>query len=194
MKTKLLICIIGGSGSGKSTLEDEIIINDGFSKVVSTTTRGKRDGEHNGREYHFVDVKTFKLMIANDELIEYVNFDDNFYGLTKSEFHKSNDNLVFVVEPNGFVNISNYIKQNKINIAPIVIHMDILEKERFKNMIKRGDDPIKIQERLKKENIVEDFKSFGIESDIRVTKLHPITAETVIHDIYEIEKLIKSDA
>ena len=184
MKAKFLVCIIGGSGSGKSTLEDGIIIHDGFSKVVSTTTRDRRDGEHTGREYHFVDVESFINLQKNNELLEHVNFAGNYYGITKSEFNKNADNLVLVVEPNGYMQILKYIKENNINITPIVIFMDISEKERFKNMIKRGDNPITIQERLKSETIVQDFKKFGIVPNIKVSKLNNSTTETIMEDIY----------
>ena len=71
------------------------------------------------------------------------------------------DNLVFVVEPNGYVQITKHIKENNLNIETIVVFMDITEKERFKNMVKRGDNPIAIQERLKAETIITDFKKNG---------------------------------
>lgn len=191
MKTKFLVCIIGGSGSGKSTLEDEIIIHDGFSKAISTTTRSKRNGEHDGREYHFVSTDEFKLLAENNKLLESVEFAGNHYGLTRDEFNKNDDHLVFVVEPNGFMQISKFIKENALNITPIVVYMDITEKERFKNMVKRGDNPISIQERLKAETIVDDFKTFEIQPDIKVTKLHTGTVETVMEDIYKIMNLIE---
>lgn len=185
MKNRILVCIIGGSGSGKSTLEDEIIIHDGFTKAISTTTRLRRDGEHDGREYHFVDIPTFENLQKNNMLLESINFAGNYYGLTTNEFNKTTDHLVFVVEPNGYMQITKYISENNIHVTPIVIYMDIPEKERFKNMVKRGDNPIAIQERLKAETIVSDFKKFEIKHDIRVTKLHSSIIETVMADIYK---------
>lgn len=185
MKNRILVCIIGGSGSGKSTLEDEIIIHDGFTKAISTTTRLRRDGEHDGREYHFVDIPTFENLQKNNMLLESINFAGNYYGLTTNEFNKTTDHLVFVVEPNGYMQITKYISENNIPVTPIVIYMDIPEKERFKNMVKRGDNPIAIQERLKAETIVSDFKKFEIKHDIRVTKLHSSIIETVMADIYK---------
>lgn len=183
MRKKHLICIIGGSGSGKSTLEDEIVIHDGFSKAISTTTRSKRNGEHDGREYHFVDTDYFETLKKEEKLLESVLFADNYYGLTKSELTKNEDDLVLVVEPNGFMQITKYIKEHNMQIIPLIIFMDISEKERFKNMIKRGDDPTTIQERLKKEKIVDDFKKFGLKPHIKVTKLHEKTQEVVMKDI-----------
>lgn len=185
MKNRILVCIIGGSGSGKSTLEDEIIIHDGFTKAISTTTRARRDGEHDGREYHFVDIPSFENLQKNNMLLESINFAGNYYGLTTNEFNKTTDHLVFVVEPNGYMQITKYISENNIPVTPIVIYMDIPEKERFKNMVKRGDNPIAIQERLKAETIVSDFKKFEIKHDIRVTKLHSSIIETVMADIYK---------
>lgn len=185
MKNRILVCIIGGSGSGKSTLEDEIIIHDGFTKAISTTTRLRRDGEHDGREYHFVDIPTFENLQKDNMLLESINFAGNYYGLTTNEFNKTTDHLVFVVEPNGYMQITKYISENNIPVTPIVIYMDIPEKERFKNMVKRGDNPIAIQERLKAETIVSDFKKFEIKHDIRVTKLHSSIIETVMADIYK---------
>lgn len=194
MDTKVLVCIVGGSGSGKSTLEDEIIIHDGFSKAISTTTRERREGEHDGREYYFVSTKQFDELLSNNELLENVSFAGNNYGLSKSEFYKNNDHLVFVVEPNGLDQILKYIETNKLDIAPLIIFSDITEKERFKNMIKRGDNPVKIQERLKAETIVDDFKEFGFTPNIKITKLTPNTSEIVMEDIYKFINLLEKGA
>lgn len=190
---KLLICIVGGSGSGKSTLEDDIIIHDGFSKAISTTTREKREGEHDGREYHFVDSETFDQMDNNNKLLESVEFAGNKYGLSKDEFHKNKDHLVFVVEPNGLSQILNYVETNELDITPIVIYMDIKEKDRFKNMVKRGDNPIAIQERLKAETIVEDFEAMNINPNIVVSALNEKVSEEVLKDIYEIIRILEED-
>jgi len=189
---KLLICIVGGSGSGKSTLQDEIIIHDGYSKTISTTTRERRDGEHDGREYNFVSEEEFNDIVENGELLENVSFAGNHYGLSSKEFYKNDDHLVFVVEPNGLKQILNYVSTNKAsNIIPLIIYMNITEKERFKNMVKRGDNPIAIQERLKAETIVEDFESLNLEPQITITKLHPNISETVMEDINDFINLIE---
>ena len=188
---KLLIAIVGGSGSGKSTLEDEIIIHDGFRKAVSYTTRDKRDGEHNGREYHFVTEQQFQESVDNNEMLENVVFSGNKYGLSKKEFEKNNDHLVFVVEPNGLNQILDYIDTNALDVEPLIIYMDIVEKERFKNMVKRGDNPVAIQERLKQETIVSDFAEFGITPQITISKLSDTISETVVEDIYKYIEYIK---
>lgn len=182
---RLLIAIVGGSGSGKSTLEDEIIMHDGFRKAISYTTRDRRDGEHNGREYHFVTKELFDKSVKNNEMLENVEFAGNHYGLSKKEFEKNSDHLVFVVEPNGLNQILEYIDTNNLEVEPLIIYMDINEKERFKNMVKRGDNPVAIQERLKQETIVSDFAEYNIEPQIIISKLSDTMSETVVEDIYK---------
>lgn len=190
---KLLICIVGGSGSGKSTLEDEIIIHDGFRKAISHATRAKRDGEHNGREYHFVSEEEFASFVDNNEMLENVSFAGNSYGLSKKEFDKNSDHLVFVVEPNGLEQITKYIDDNKLDVQPLIIYMNITEKERFKNMVKRGDNPVAIQERLRQETIIEDFQVLGVEPQITVSKLTEGISETVVEDINKYIELISKN-
>ena len=186
---KLLICIVGGSGSGKSTLENEIIMHDGFRKAISHTTRPRREGEHNGREYHFVTKEDFSDNVSNNKMLENVFFAGNNYGLSKDEFDKNSDHLVFVVEPNGLNQIIDYIDTNNLSIEPLVIYMNITEKERFKNMVKRGDNPVAIQERLANESIVEDFEKSDIEPQITISKLSDSMSETVLEDIHKFLEL-----
>lgn len=187
---KLLIAIVGGSGSGKSTLEDEIIIHDGFRKAISYTTRAKREGEHNGREYHFITDEAFTQAVDNNEMLENVSFAGNNYGLSKKEFEKNNDHLVFVVEPNGLKQILDYIDTNELDVEPLIIYMNITEKERFKNMVKRGDNPVAIQDRLRQESIVSDFQELSIEPQITISKLTDGISETVVEDIYKYIDLV----
>ena len=184
---QLLICIVGGSGSGKSHLENELCEIDGYKKAISHTTRLKRDGEVNGREYHFMSDEEF----ASLELLESVTFSGNKYGLSVSEFNKTENHLVFVVEPNGLNQIKKHIKDNDLPIVPITIYMDIKYKDRFKNMVKRGDNPIDIQERLANETIVEDFIEFGNKPEIVVKNLNEKTSKVVKEDIDEIIKILE---
>jgi guanylate kinase len=51
---------------------------------VSATTRSARPGEIDGVHYHFVDKKAFGQMIENRELIEYAQYDGNYYGTPRA--------------------------------------------------------------------------------------------------------------
>ena len=76
-----LIVLSGPSGVGKSTVIAELFaqrINIYFS--VSYTTRQPRVGEQDGVNYNFVSREEFERMIADDELLEYAEYVDNYYG------------------------------------------------------------------------------------------------------------------
>lgn len=76
-----LIVLSGPSGVGKSTVIAELLgqrKNIYFS--VSYTTRQPRVGEADGVNYNFVSREEFQRMIADDELLEYAEYVDNYYG------------------------------------------------------------------------------------------------------------------
>ena len=76
-----LIVLSGPSGVGKSTVIAELFAqrsNIYFS--VSYTTRQPRVGEQDGVNYNFVSREEFERMIAAQELLEYAEYVDNYYG------------------------------------------------------------------------------------------------------------------
>lgn len=104
---KTVFTITGPSGSGKSTLE-RMLCDFGlsFRRVLSTTTRPKREGEIEGEHYNFVDGDEFQFLVDADEFVEHKVFENNgcSYGATLAEFNKCFDEgkvAVIVVEPGG---------------------------------------------------------------------------------------------
>lgn len=85
MKTKGILTVVSGfSGAGKGTLMRELLSKyDNYALSISATTRSPRPGEEYGREYFFKTVEEFEKMIAQDELIEYARYVDNYYGTPK---------------------------------------------------------------------------------------------------------------
>ncbi|MCP4805657.1 MAG: guanylate kinase [Proteobacteria bacterium] len=79
--TGALFVVTGASGSGKTTLlreAFEVIPDLAFS--VSATTRDMRQGEVDGRDYHFVQPDRFDELLAEDALLEWARVYDNRYG------------------------------------------------------------------------------------------------------------------
>ena len=75
------------SGSGKTTLVNHLLnqkeLNLSFS--ISATTRQKRDGEIQGKDYFFKSKSDFKKLINNSEFLEYEEvYYDLFYGTLES--------------------------------------------------------------------------------------------------------------
>ena len=81
----LLFVITAPSGAGKSSLIDALLKDDPRLKLsISYTTRAPRPGEQNGREYHFVDEKTFLGMLERGEFFESAEVHGNRYGTAQA--------------------------------------------------------------------------------------------------------------
>ena len=70
-----LIVITGPSGVGKGTVTQGVIERvESLSKSVSVTTRPKRDGELDGKDYFFKSEEEFKELRAAGKFLEYAEF------------------------------------------------------------------------------------------------------------------------
>jgi guanylate kinase len=77
----LMLVLSSPSGAGKTTLARRLIENEPrVAMSVSHTTRARRNGEKDGRDYHFVDRDTFMRMRERGEFLEWAVVFDNFYG------------------------------------------------------------------------------------------------------------------
>ena len=76
-----LIVLSGPSGVGKSTVISELLsARKDIYFSVSFTTRAPRVGEADGVNYHFVTREEFEGMIQREELLEYAEYVNNYYG------------------------------------------------------------------------------------------------------------------
>jgi guanylate kinase len=81
----LMFVLSSPSGAGKTTLARLLIDRvKGLKMSVSATTRPKRPGEEDGRDYYFVDPARFGAMVQNDELLEWANVFGNRYGTPRA--------------------------------------------------------------------------------------------------------------
>ena len=175
---RTMILIVGASGSGKSTLEKKLLelAPDQYHKAISATTRPARKGEVDGVDYFFKQKEGEDRglpVFDESEMLESVEFAGNKYGLPLDQVHETKDTLV-VVEPNGVVQIKNFIKENNLDIKVFTIYMDIPLKVRVENMVNaRGDDKEAVEARLAADTIPEDFKKLGLKADLTIKKLNP---------------------
>jgi guanylate kinase len=79
-----MLVLSSPSGAGKTTLARRLLDNEpGVAMSVSYTTRKRRKGESDGKDYHFVDHDTFTKMRDQDEFLEWAVVFDYYYGTAR---------------------------------------------------------------------------------------------------------------
>lgn len=122
LKKGLLFVISAPSGVGKTTISK--MLQEEFSCVaesVSCTTRKPREGEVDGKDYHFITQKQFEEKLKNNEFLEHVEFLQNSYGTLKSEIEANQSNgkhVLLVIDTEGAKQIKKQIKACFIFLLP----------------------------------------------------------------------------
>ncbi len=82
----VLFVLSSPSGAGKSTIARMLLADEPeLAMSVSATTRPPREGEVDGRDYHFVDLEEFRRMVAEDAFLEWAHVFDNRYGTPRAQ-------------------------------------------------------------------------------------------------------------
>jgi guanylate kinase len=101
----VLFVLSSPSGAGKSTISRKLLADDpGLTMSVSATTRPMRPGEKDGVDYHFVDLPTFRQMVANNEFLEWAHVFDHRYGTPRAAVDQvlaSGNDVLFDIDWQG---------------------------------------------------------------------------------------------
>lgn len=80
----LMLVLSSPSGAGKTTIARRLLDEDGdLALSISHTTRPKRKGETDGKDYHFIDKEAFTRMRDQGAFLEWAVVFDNYYGTTR---------------------------------------------------------------------------------------------------------------
>jgi guanylate kinase len=86
----LMLVLSSPSGAGKTTLSRLLLRSDRQVELsISVTTRPKRRGEIDGRDYHFIDRTRFDDMVARGELLEWAEVFEYRYGTPRQPVTKA---------------------------------------------------------------------------------------------------------
>jgi len=81
--------ITGPSGVGKGTLIKELLQRvPNLTLSVSATTREPRQGEEDGRDYHFLTSEEFERRADEKDFLEFATYSGNRYGTLRSEVER----------------------------------------------------------------------------------------------------------
>ena len=111
MKNRGILTVVSGfSGSGKGTIMKELMAKyaDTYALSISATTRAPRPGEVHGKEYFFVTKEEFESMIEREELIEYAQYVNNYYGTPRNYVFEQLENgkdVILEIEIQGALKV-----------------------------------------------------------------------------------------
>ncbi|MBQ7994664.1 MAG: guanylate kinase [Bacilli bacterium] len=110
MKKGLLIILSGPSGVGKGATREKIMANNDLKLFysISMTTREKRPGEVDGKDYFFVSKEEFERNVKNGNLLEHNTFVGNSYGTPKDkvfELMEQGKNVLLEIDVNGAMQV-----------------------------------------------------------------------------------------
>lgn len=156
-KDKVIYIFLGPSGSGKSKLGFQLR-KFNIPELISDTSRAIRhkDGEKEGVNYYYRSKEEMK----NIEFIEYAEYANEIYGLSKREVETKlsiYDTVYAVTELNGIKQIKKKLG-DKIKI--VVIFVKVSPEVAKERMMSRGDDPEKIKSRIEYGKANKEFDNF----------------------------------
>ena len=110
MRKGLLIILSGPSGVGKGTVRDSFYSNEELNLAysISMTTREKRAGEKDGKDYYFTTREQFEKAVKNGELLEWTEFVGNYYGTPLDNVEKLRNmgkNVLLEIEVEGAMQV-----------------------------------------------------------------------------------------
>ena len=116
-------CIVlsSPSGAGKTTISKKILqIDKSISLSISCTTRPKRKGEINKKDYIFISEKEFNLSLKLNKFLEHAEVFGFRYGTLKQifqSFFKKNKDVLFDIDWQGY----QQLKQTNMEVIGIFI-------------------------------------------------------------------------
>jgi guanylate kinase len=118
-----VVVITGPSGVGKGTLIRELLqrVPD-LELSVSATTRQPREGEVDGRDYHFLTPEKFDERIEAEDFLEFATYSGNLYGTLRSEVERrlgEGHSVVLEIEVQGARQVRAAMRESvQVFIAP----------------------------------------------------------------------------
>ena len=159
----MLTIIMGKTCSGKNAVVKELVSR-GWSQIITYTSRPKRRGEKNGREYFYISDDDFANKINSGYFAEWKSYNVNgktwYYGSPSEEIIEASlddKNNVIILTPQGVEDtlafLSKYISDYQINIIYLYANRSTI----LNRLQKRKDKNDSIERRMRTDDI--DFKN-----------------------------------
>ncbi|MCW5747407.1 MAG: guanylate kinase [Alphaproteobacteria bacterium] len=137
----LMLVLSSPSGAGKTTLSRMLLEHEPDIELsVSVTTRARRPVERDGVDYQFVDHEAFLGMVARDELLEYAQVFDHYYGTPRAPVENtlsSGRDMLFDIDWQGTQQLAERARQDLVSVFILPPSTQELERR----LVARAQDP-----------------------------------------------------
>ncbi|MCX7926906.1 MAG: guanylate kinase [Candidatus Omnitrophica bacterium] len=172
LKRGMIFILSGPSGSGKTTLAQAILkdrkLNKWLGRSISFTTRPRRRGEKEGRDYFFISNEDFKWKLKKQKILEWTRYLGYYYGTDKDKVEqilKKGKNLILCLDIKGARKVKKLYPQNTITIFVMPPSLKELKK---RIMARKRETKDEIKNRLfqaQKEITASKFYDYCLVND-----------------------------
>ena len=187
---KFCIVLSSPSGAGKTSISKKLLqLDRKLALSISCTTRPRRKGEINKKDYVFISEEDFNKKIKKGNFLEQATVFGYRYGTlaqTVSNFFKNKKDVLFDIDWQGF----QQLKQSGMDVVGIFI-LPPNKKELIRRLKKRGRDTS--DEMKKRMSLAQDEISHFPEYDYVVVNDSLDLCVSKIQNIINAERLKKSN-
>ena len=162
-----IFCVMGKSATGKDTIYQKLLHENELKlqRIIPYTTRPIREGEEDGREYHFCTEEDVQRLEAEGKIVELRAY-DTVYGIWKyftvndGDIQLEKENYLLIGTLEAYIKIRDYFGSQ--NVVPIYIEVE--DGERLIRAISREkeQDVPKYEEMCRR--FLADAKDFSEEN------------------------------
>lgn len=128
----LMYVLSSPSGAGKTTITRELLKNNEDVTIsISATTRQRRGGEEDGKDYFFVDTDQFRTMIENGDMLEHAKVFENYYGTPRGpveEALQAGKDVIFDIDWQGTQKLAEIARDDLVTVFILPPSRGELEK------------------------------------------------------------------
>jgi len=142
----LMLVLSSPSGAGKTTLSRKLLADDRNVELsISVTTRAKRSGEVEGRDYHFIDPTRFDRLARAGELLESAEVFGHRYGTPRAAVEQAlaqGRDVLFDIDWQGTQQLREKARGDLVSVFVLPPSIPELER-RLKSRAQDADDVIR---------------------------------------------------
>ena len=189
-----IFCIVGASCSGKDTIFNNLLdMHIGLTPIITYTTRPIRANENNGKEYYFVNRRSFSKLKHQGKVIEYrtyktVHGDWTYFTVNDGQFDMKSNNKYIMINTLDGVNKLQKIYGKDV----VVIHLVVADRERLLRNLSRemnGNEDYRGMWR----RFIAESKYFGVQNFNRLG-IHDIRVEnnSIVECVKDVQRIIEN--